>query len=416
MRQHHIACRRAVEIATVVTTVLSMRAATVMKAGNHMARMLTLTGLMLPALIWPAHAERFECGKRGGNIVFALPANVPNLDQHTQTSLVSGDVGINLFETLVTRDESMRPLLQLAELVDVSEDARTFTFRLRQGVRFHSGKLMTSTDVLASLQRVQRIGVERSVFAGLDRFETLDASTFVIKLNEPQPAFLEALSATTGIVIVPEENAGAPQGQLEPVGTGTFRLDRFLPDAYVSLRRFEGYGADMRYDDVNGWGGYKVACLDSVTFRMAPDPSARTAALQTGEIQGSANVPASQRRQLAANKRIRLMKLEHFGLQLAVPNFSEPPTSNLKFRQAVQAALDMNEIMGAALDGDFALNPSLQFPGMPYYSESRQQPLQPARRAEGADPAEGCWIPWRESGLAHEFELSQSLQRCACRC
>jgi peptide/nickel transport system substrate-binding protein len=341
-----------------------------MKAGQYAVRILILTGLALPVLVWPARAERFECGRKGGNIVFALPANVPNLDMHTQTSLVSGDVGMNLFETLITRDETMRPLLQLAESVDVSEDVRVFIFKLRQGVRFHNGKPMTSADVLASLQRVQRVGVERSVFAAVDRFEVLGPYTLAIKLSEPQPAFLEALSATTGIVVVPEENAGAPPGQLVPVGTGPFRLERFMPDAYVSLRRFEGYASDTRYDDVNGWGGYKVACLDGVTFRMAPDPAARTAALQTGEIQGSANVPASQRRQLAANKSIRLMKLEHFGLQLAVPNFSEPPTSNLKFRQAVQAALNMDEILDAALDGDYALNPSLQFPGMPYYSES----------------------------------------------
>jgi peptide/nickel transport system substrate-binding protein len=364
MRQRHITRRRAVKIATVITAVLSMRGAT------HAPRMLILMGLALPALVWPARAERFECGRRGGNIVFALPANVPNLDQHAQNSLVSRDVGINLFETLVTRDEAMRPLLQLAESVDVSKDAHAFTFKLRQGVRFHNGKTMTSADVLASFRRVQQIGVERSVFAAVDRFEALDAYTFVIKLSEPQPAFLEALSATTGIVIVPEENAGAPPGQLEPVGTGPFRLDRYMPDASVSLHRFEGYDADKRYDDVNGWGGYKVACLDGVTFRMAPDPAARTAALQTGEIQGSTNVPASQRRQLAANKSIRLMKLEHFALQSVVPNFSEPPTSNLKFRQAVQTVLDMNEILDAAFDGDYALNPSLQFPGTPYYSES----------------------------------------------
>ena len=102
---------------------------------------------------------------------------------------------------------------------------------------------------------------------------------------------------------------------------------------------------------------------------MVPEPGARVAGLETGELQGVQDVPTIAQKRIAANKDIRLLKLENFWLNVTYGNWSTPPTNNLKFRQAVLAALDFDEVMDAASDGDFKANPSFQYPGTNYYTE-----------------------------------------------
>ncbi|MFZ0021184.1 MAG: ABC transporter substrate-binding protein, partial [Acetobacteraceae bacterium] len=201
-------------------------------------------------------------------------------------------------------------------------------------------------------------------------YDTPDPSTFVIAMKDPRPSFIEAMSSiTVPIIIIPEENKDAPPQQLPSMGTGPWQLDQFVADSYVKLKRFEGYTPDTRYDDLSGFGGYKVACLNTVTFRMVPEPGARVAGLETGELQGVQDVPTIAQKRIAANKDIRLLKLENFWLNVTYGNWSAPPTNNLKFRQAVLAALDFDEVMDAASDGDFKPNPSFQYPGTNYYTE-----------------------------------------------
>ena len=213
------------------------------------------------------------------------------------------DIAMNIFETLVTRDEHMKPLLQLAQSVDTDPDNKVFTFHLRPGVHFHNGNLMTSADVLASFQRYQRVGIDRSILAPVDHFDTPDPASFRITLKEPHPAFLESMSSiTVPIIIIPKESLDAPPQQLPAIGTGPFQLVQFVPDSYVKLKRFDGYTPDPRYNDADGFGGYKVACLDTVTFRMVPEPGARVAGLETGELQGVEDVPTIAQKRLAANK------------------------------------------------------------------------------------------------------------------
>lgn len=317
-----------------------------------------------------AHAEKFQCGRTGGEITFGLEANVAGLDMQANSAASVRDVAMNTYETLVTRDETMHPLLQLAQAIDTSEDGKRLAFKLRDGVHFHNGKLMTSADVRASYERYARVGVDRSILAPVDHYETPDPSTFVIVLKEPRPTFVEAMSSiTVPIIIIPEENKDAPPQQLPSMGTGPFQLDQFVADGYVRLKRFEGYKPDARYDDLTGFGGYKIACLDKVTFRMVPESGARVAGLETGELQGVQDVPTIAQKRIAAKKDIQLLKLQNFWLNVMYGNWSAPPTNNLKFRQAVMAALDFDEIMDAASDGDYKPNPSFQYPGTSYYTE-----------------------------------------------
>lgn len=316
----------------------------------------------------------FQCPRKGGDLIFALEARVPGLDQHASNSSATRNISMNVFEALVTRDEKMGPLLQLAASLDEAADGMSYTFKLRQGVKFHNGKTMTSADVVASFDRYRKIGVDRSILDAVDKWEAPDANTFVIRMKRALPTFIEQLSSfTVPIVIVPSELAEAPAQQLQIVGTGPFKLEEFRADSFVKLRRFDDYASDTRYTDVSGFGGYRTACVDTVTFRMMTEPAARTAALETGEIHGVEDVPLTSQKRLQGNKDIKLTKLQTFTLNVGYPNFLAPPTDNVKVRQAMMAAMDFDEVMEAASEGEYKLNPGFQFPGQPYFSEGGKQ-------------------------------------------
>jgi peptide/nickel transport system substrate-binding protein len=314
------------------------------------------------------------CGRMGGDLIFALEARVPGLDQHASNASATRNVSMNVFETLITRDEQMNPVLELAESLDTSADGLTYTFKLRQGILFHNGKVMTSADVAASFERYRRVGVDRSILEPVEKWETPDANTFVLKLKEARPTFIEQLSAfTVPVVIIPSENADAAAQQLPIIGTGPFALDEFRADSHVRLKRHVGYKPDTRHAGVSGFGGNKQACVDTVTFRMMTEPAARTAALEVGEIHGVEDVPVTSQRRLAGNAAIKMTRLEMFTMNVTYPNWSAPPTDNPKVRQAILAAMDFEEIMEAASEGQFKLNNGYQFPGMNYYSEAGKQ-------------------------------------------
>jgi peptide/nickel transport system substrate-binding protein len=343
-----------------------------MTSTRSLVRAALLAGASLLFLADPSSAQQqFQCARRGGDMIFGLEARIPMLDQHVTPAGATRNVTMNIFDTLVTRDENMNPLLNLAESVTPSENDQVFTFRIRQGITFHNGKTLTSADVLASFQRYQRVGFDRSILEVVDRMETPDPNTFVIRLKEPRPTFLEAVSSfTVPIVIVPSEAAQAPAQQLPMIGTGPFQFVEFVADSHARIRRFDGYRPDTRHQRMRGFAGYRQACADTVTFRMMVEAGARTAALEAGEIHGSEDVPTASLRRLSGNQSIRLARLENFWLHLTYPNMSQAPTDNLLVRQAIQAALNMEEIMEASNDGAYRLNPSFQFPGQAYYSDA----------------------------------------------
>lgn len=346
-----------------------------MPIGRTVLRALLLAGAATLPLV--AHAaEPFKCGRTGGDFTYGLEANVAGLDMMANSAVSVRDIAMNTYETLVTRDDNMKPLLQLAASVEASPDNKVYTFKLRQGVHFHNGKLMTSADVRASFERYMKVGIDRSILAPVDHFDTPDPSTFVITLKDSRATFVESMSSiTVPIIIIPEENKDAPAQQLPSVGTGPYQMVQFVPDGYVKLKRFDGYAPDTRYTDLDGFGGYKVACLDTITFRMVPEGGARVAGLETGELQAVEDVPTITQKRLAGNKDIKLVKLDNFWFNVTYPNWSAPPTNNPKFRQAVAAAVDYDEIMEAASDGNYRRNPSLQYPGALYYTEAGKELL-----------------------------------------
>lgn len=325
---------------------------------------------LLAATSGSSAQESFKCPKTGGDLIVAVEAGIPTLDQQTTSAGATRNVAMNIYEALITRDANMSPVLDLATAMDISEDGLRYTFHLREGVTFHNGKPMTSADVAASFKRYREIGGNRSNLDVVETWETPDDNTFVLVLKHPQATFIENLSTyTVPIVIMPAEEAAKGAGEIEIIGTGPFKLTEFVADSHVLLERFDGYVASDVLPELSGFGGHKEACVDTVRFRMITEAGARMAALETGEVHIATAVPAISKPRLEETEGVEL-GTRLMGLSLGYPNFSRPPTDNLKVRQAMLAAVNAEEIIDAASDGEFQLQGALQYPSQAYYSEA----------------------------------------------
>ena len=339
-------------------------------------RRLTLTimaGLGLTAT--QVQAAPFKCPAMGGDFVFGQEANINTLDQMTSATISTRNIAMNIYEALMTRDDNNNPILELADSMIETPDHLTFTFKLRQGVKFHNGKAMTSADVVASFDRYAKVGNQRSTLDNVKGWDAPDASTFVIHMKVAQPTFIESLSSfSVPIVIIPAENRDVPAQQLtSPIGTGPFQLVESVPGSFVKLKRFDGYQPNSNFEVRTGFGGYKQACLDTVTFRIVTEPGARVAGLKTGELQGVEDLPTKSLPDLKKDPKVTILPLNNWWIQIASPNTSAPPTDNLLVRKAIQAALDMEEIMDAASDGNYKLNVGFQYPNQPTYTDAGKE-------------------------------------------
>lgn len=340
-------------------------------APRGLAAAMTLAGALVST---SALAEAYKCPKVGGDFVFGQEANVNSLDQMTSTTISTRNVAMNIFEALMARDENNNPITDLAESYTESPDGLVYTFKLRPGVKFHNGKAMTSADVVASWDRYKRVASERQILDNVEKWEAPDASTFVVTMKKRQPTFIEFISSfSQPIVIVPAELKDDPPQQLKTIGTGPFQLVEFLPGSHVKLKRYDGYTPNTKYEQRTGFGGYKVACLDTVTFRIVTEPGARVAGLKTGELQGVEDIPFTSVADLKKDPKITILPLENWWVHIASANASQPPTDNVKFRQAVMALLDNDEIMEASTDGNYKLNVGFQYPHQASYTTAGKE-------------------------------------------
>jgi len=319
-------------------------------------------------------AAVFTCPKTGGDLVFGGEAKVNSLDMYGSNTISTRNNAMNIFESLMTRNETYDPIPELADSVTESPDYLTYTFKLREGVKFHNGKDLTTEDVIASFDRYSKIGIERGNLANVDKWEAPDKYTFIIRMKKAQPTFIEDLSSFSNpIVIIPSEQKDAEALRLDPIGTGPFQLVEYVADSHVKMKRYDGYKPNTQFKERTGFGGYKVACVDTVTYRIVTEPGARVAGLETGELMAVEDVPTKAQAQLKTNKDVVLLPLENFWVHIMLPNTSFPPTDNLNFRKAVQAALDMDEIMDAATDGAYKLNVGFQYPDRAFYTDAGKE-------------------------------------------
>ncbi len=319
-------------------------------------------GLAL-ALGTPAFAQ-----KKGGDLIVAQPAGTNTLDPHFTASAAARNMMLGMYETLVTIDENASPIPMLASRWEVLDNGMTYRFELRKGVKFHNGKEMTSADVKASLDRFGKISPEKQTMAPVAAIEAPDPYVVVFRMKELNTSFIDRLaSPASPTTIIPVEETAKEVNKTNHISTGPYQFVEWVPDSHVKLKRFDGYVPNTAMAGRDGLGGRKTAYFDTITIRIIKEASARVAALESGQVHFAEDIPVPAAKRLESNPKLKVVDLMPWAQPLAYINTSLPPTNNLKLRQAIQAALDIDEIMAAATDGLYQLNPGWVYPNSAYY-------------------------------------------------
>jgi len=316
--------------------------------------------LLVPALP-PAAAQ--EPPRSGGVFKVATIGEPPSLDVHWTTAVITQQITWHVYETLYTYDHAYNAVPLLAEGHTVGDRGRTYTFRLRRGVKFHNGKELTSADVVASLQRWGKMATPgKALFRNVEGVEAKDPYTVAMYLKEPSGALLMALARpNNGAAIYPRDViAAAGEGQVkEYIGTGPYRFVEHKPDRHIKLARFKDYAA--RSEPPDGPGGKRTAYLDEILFIPVPDVAVRLAGVETGEYHYALQIKQDQYDRVRTMPGVVAHVIKPAGWSTAVLNHKQGLMTDRRIRQAFQAALDMEPIMAAGFGNKafYRLDPGL---------------------------------------------------------
>ncbi len=283
--------------------------------------------------------------KRGGTMTIGVSSTtVTNgIDPH----VILGDNTVwalsQFGEGLLHFDGSMNIVPWLAHSYSISDDGLVYTFELERGVKFHNGREMVAEDVKFSLERIldpATASRRRQNLEIIDRVEVIDDYTVAIHL---QSAFAPFLANLVGVwaAIIPSESVNADGSITHPVGTGPFQFNNYDLGERLVLDRFDDY-----------WRG-DLPYLDRVVFTPVSDEAARMVALRTGAVDLITAVPSQLLPSLMANQNrgFELLVAPGTSWRMATMNTTRPPFDDVRVRQAVDLALDREELMLARTFG-----------------------------------------------------------------
>jgi peptide/nickel transport system substrate-binding protein len=336
---------------------------------------------------------------------FVPQANLANFDPIWGTQYVVRNAAVLVWDTLYGFDDKLEAQRQMVEGEEVSQDGKTWTFRLREGLRFHDNEPVRARDVVASINRwMPRDPMGQLLRALNDELAATDDRTFVWRLKAPFPKMKMALgkNATPMCFIMPERIATRFDSFTqvnEYVGSGPMRFVRneWVPGARAVFQRFEGYVP--RNEPASWLAGGKRMGVDRVEWVIMPDPATASAALQNGEVDWWENpitdlVPVLRRnRNIAVDIADPLGNIGSFRM-----NHLHAPFNNVKVRQAVMTALSQQDYMTALVGNDPNLWKTMGgffTPGTPLYTEEGGEMMKAANMERGRQML-------RESGYAGE--------------
>jgi len=335
-----------------------------------MERRSLLLGLLLGTLGLAATSDgRAQGAAKGGDVVIAITQAPPSLDAQITSAQAARNINLHIFETLFARDENAKAVPELAEGVTISDDGKTYVFPIRRGVKFHNGKELDADDVTASLERYRKLGASAALLSAIDSIKATGPHEVTIALKQVQSVFLDNLSSPRApIAIYPATEAAKPAGQIDVIGTGPFRFVEYKPDSHVKLARFDGYSQNPQGKGRDGFAGRKEVFVDTVTFRFMPEAGSRNAALEAGEVHIVETVDGPTAKRLQASPaRYAIYKVLPFAMQAIKFNHAQAPSGDVNFRRAVQATLEMEDILAIAYPDIYQMDGAWLYPGSPFH-------------------------------------------------
>jgi peptide/nickel transport system substrate-binding protein len=306
-----------------------------------------------------------------------LNADIRSTDPGTNRDANTDGVMAHIVEGLVAfrEDTSIGPML--AESWTVSNDGKTYTFRLRQGVKFHNGAVITADDVVWSLKRWLDPSTQwrclsefnASGIARIEKIEASDAQTVAVTLDQPTALFLPTLARPDcgQTAIIHRDSVGTDGKWIAPIGTGPFKLAEWKRGQYIDLVRFDGYAA--RSEPRNGYTGAKIAEVDRVRFNIIPDSSAAKAGLLSGSLDVVNSLAIPDLEDLKSRPDVQLSITPALGLTGILFQTTDPLLKDVRIRRAIALCLDTTQIVDSVMQGTARPNNSALPIGSPFYSE-----------------------------------------------
>ena len=297
-----------------------------------------------------APAAKTDAVVKGGELVLGFRTELPTLDPPVPNSDPQSRLLNSIFDPLVWQPEAGKFYPGLATSWEVSPDAKLYTFKLRQGVKFHDGTPFNAQAVKFTFDRTVDPQL-KALLVGLlgpyDGSEVVDEYTVRVKFKDQFPLFLHNLSATGIRPISPAaaQKWGADFGQ-NVIGTGPFMLKEYTKDQII-FERFPDY--NWAPDSLNQRG---PANLDRIVHRLIPEASTRLIALERGELQYVDFVPEAEVKRLQGNPNFVVDIIAVPGLpQILQMNVTKPPLDDKRVRQAIQFAVDQKKLVDVLFFG-----------------------------------------------------------------
>lgn len=315
---------------------------------------------------------------QGGELTYALATSPDTLDPHRSGLAVAVRVLRTIYDSLVVQlpDNTIKPWL--AKEWTVSEDGLSYTFKLREDVKFHDGTPFNAEAVKFNFDRILDPATKAANAAALlqpyKSSEVIDEYTVKLNLSTPSRAFLGNLSqALLGIVSPTAAKQYGDQLGQHPVGTGPYKFVKWEENAGIQVERNPDYQWAPELVDNPG-----APYLDGVNFRIIPEEATRIGSVQSKQVLAAETVPPQNAIALKNDAELQLLQANTVGLPYTLFfNLDHTPWNELKARQAVQLAVDVDAIVKTLYLGTYERAWSPLSPGIFGYDPSLENLIKP---------------------------------------
>jgi len=320
--------------------------------------------------------------KEGGELVYGLATPPDSLDPHTSGMAVSTRVNNSIYEKLVYQTEDNKIEPWLATSWEVSDDQKTFTFKLRDDVTFHDGSKFNAEVVKYNFDRIvnpeTKAASANALIENYESSEVVDEYTVKIHFSEPAATFLSNLSQPK-LAIVSKEAAEKYGLSLatNPVGSGPFKFVSQDENNEIVLERYADYKGKAPFAEHEG-----KAYLDKLTYKIIPEEATRIGSVQSNQLNAVETVPPQDLKSIKANGNLKIFETETAGMPYGLfINPENAPWNELDARIALQETIDVDNIVNTLYLGTYKRAWSVITPTILGYDKS----LENTGKVDGED-------------------------------
>ena len=289
----------------------------------------------------PGATSAIPAKSYGGTFVYALAQDITNLAPVLAQDAASTTVSYQIHEGLTRYEGNYKIVGALASSWEVSQDGKTWTFRLRDKVKWHDGHPFTSADVKFTYEKLLDPATKsprRKSYAFIKDIQTPDPLTVRFVLSEPHGPFLD--KATLGIMAKHhfDQVGNLDKYNQSPLGTGPFKFKEWVPDERLVLEANTSYWLGRPY-------------LDKVIFKPVPEASARVTALKKGEVHYVWGISPDEFRKIEGSDHLELFRVPALSFAYLALNNQNSLFRDVRVKEAFLRAIDRPAVIRDALGG-----------------------------------------------------------------